>query len=78
MRAAVSALVLIAAVASADAALAQTRGAMPGRERQQLGIPSGPQTPRIQLRDGRPAPVIETPQKRKPVKRKRSSATPRR
>ncbi len=74
MRVAVSALVLIAAVAAADAALAQTRGAVPGRERQQLGYPSGPQTPRIELRDGRPAPVIES-QKKKPPKRKRSRAT---
>jgi hypothetical protein len=72
MRAAVSALVLLAAIAAADVAFAQTRGAAPGRERQQLGFPSGPQTPRIELRDGRPAPVIET-QKRKPPKRKRTT-----
>lgn len=77
MRAAVSALVLIAAVVAADAAFAQAPGAMPGRERQQLGVPSGPQTPRIELRDGRPAQVIQTP-KRKPPKRKRSRTGTRR
>jgi hypothetical protein len=64
---------LILTVVSAEAALAQ-RGAMPGRERQDLFFNPTPSAPQIQLRDGRPAPVIETKPRKKPrpVKRKRT------
>jgi hypothetical protein len=67
----VAALILTAV--TADAARAQ-RGAAPGRERQDLFFNPTPSAPQIQLRDGRPAPVIETaPRKKtKPVKRKRT------
>jgi hypothetical protein len=67
------AVALILTAMAADAALAQ-RGVAPGRERQDLFVNPTPSAPQIQLRDGRPAPVIETaPRKKtKPVKRKRS------
>jgi hypothetical protein len=44
---------------------------MPGRERQQLLDQPFPSTPRIQLQDGRPAPVITTPDRKRPPKRKK-------
>lgn len=71
MRATIAAAAILAVLA-ADAALAQ-RGANPGRERQDLFFNPTPSAPQIQLRDGRPAPVVEpAPRKKpKPVKRKR-------
>ena len=46
--------------------------ARPGRERQQLGDPLGNPVPRIELRDGRPAPVFETGKKSSKRKKCRS------
>lgn len=67
------AMALLLAIAAIDAAAAQARvpsGAMPGRERQQLGDPLRQPVPRIELRDGRPAPVVQTRPAKRPVKRK--------
>jgi hypothetical protein len=59
-----------------ETVLAQTRptipnSALPGREREQLLGKPGPQpgVPQIELRDGRPKPVIELPRKNTPSKR---------
>jgi hypothetical protein len=67
---------LLAAFVS-ESALAQVRptipnSALPGREREQLWGRPGPPlgVPQIELRDGRPAPVIQPSKKRKPVKRR--------
>jgi len=57
------------AVAEAWAQPLVPPGARPGRERQQLGDPLANPVPRIELRDGRPAPVFETG--KKPSKRKK-------
>ena len=72
MRTAIAAAVLVLAI-SADAAFAQRipSSAMPGRERQQFGDPLGPPVPRIELRDGRPAPVFETGKDTRPAKRRK-------
>jgi len=48
--------------------------ARPGRERQQLGDPLGPPVPRIELRDGRPAPVFQTRKATRSAKRSRCRA----
>jgi len=74
MRTTFAATALFLTAVLGDAAWAQRSGAMPGRERQDLFFNPTPSAPQIQLRDGRPAPVIEpAPRKKtKPVKRKRS------
>jgi hypothetical protein len=72
LRAAAAALLLV--IAATDATFAQPRipsSAMPGREREQLFDPLSPPVPRIELRDGRPAPVFEIGKQRRPAKRKR-------
>jgi hypothetical protein len=56
-----------------DAAHAQSGipgGNRPGRERERFFDPVQTQAPRIQLRDGRPAPVFETTRTKRPAKRK--------
>jgi len=59
-------------IVTIDAAFAQRipSSAMPGRERQQLFDPLSPPVPRIELRDGRPAPVYEIGKTTRPAKRK--------
>jgi hypothetical protein len=77
MRTRIAALALIVTAVGADVALAQ-RGPAVGRERQDLFIDLTPRAPQIQLRDGKPSPVIQTPsQKKKPAKRKRSRSSTR-
>jgi hypothetical protein len=71
-----SAVLLLIAVLARDA-LAQARpqvpsSALPGRERERFIDQPYPPVPRIQLQDGRPAPVITTPDRKRPAKRKRS------
>jgi hypothetical protein len=68
-----AAVALLLAFMTIDAAVAQRipSSAMPGRERQQLGDPLSPPVPRIELRDGRSAPVFEVGKPRRPAKRKR-------
>ena len=60
-------------IVTIDAAFAQRipSSAMPGRERQQLVDPLSPPVPRIELRDGRPAPVYEIGKTKRPAKRKK-------
>jgi hypothetical protein len=66
--------VMLGAMPVADA-LGASRipsSAMPGRERQQLFDQPFPQVPRIELQDGRPREVIQTPRKSRPAKRNRN------
>jgi hypothetical protein len=66
---------LILTMVGSDA-LAQTKipsSAMPGRERERFIDQPFPPTPRIQLQDGRPAPVIVPPDRKRPSKRKKSA-----
>jgi hypothetical protein len=72
MRTALASAAFALAIVAAGEACAQPLippSARAGRERQQLGDPLGPTVPRIELRDGRPAPVYETG--RKAAKRKK-------
>ncbi len=65
---------LLLTIVTIDATVAQRipSSAMPGRERQQLFDPLSPPVPRIELRDGRPAPVYEIGRKKpRPAKRKK-------
>jgi hypothetical protein len=69
----VVAAALLLTIVTIDATFAQRipSNAAPGRERQQLFDPLSPPVPRIELRDGRPAPVFETGKPSRPAKRKR-------
>lgn len=81
MRLAIATFAIVLAVAACETALAQSKPAIPnsalaGREREQfLGKP-GPQpgVPQIELWGGRPQPVIEQPQNKRPAKRRKNSA----
>jgi hypothetical protein len=77
MHRAFAAIVISIGIVAPDWAIAQARPAVPstaqpGRERQQLLDQPSPPTPRIQLQDGRPAPVIVSPDRKRPPKRKKS------
>jgi hypothetical protein len=82
-RASATAALLALIVMLPEAAAGQTRptipsSAMPGREREQLLDQPFPPTPRIQMQDGRPAPVINTQKEAPPSKRKKRRGSKRR
>lgn len=74
MRVSMAAMALTLIIATMGAVCAEPRvrsGDMPGRERERFFDPLSPPVPHIELRDGRPAPVVETGKKPRPVKRKK-------
>jgi hypothetical protein len=72
MPAAVLLLVMLAGDTLAQAAPRIPSSATPGRERERFIDQPFPPVPQIELQDGRPAPVITSPNQQRPAKRKKS------
>ncbi len=73
MQALIASAVLVAAIVASDGALAQhiPSSDLPGRERERFLDQPYPPTPRIQLQDGRPAPVFTTSKSKSQNKKRR-------
>jgi hypothetical protein len=70
-------IVVLPEIAAAQSRSTIPSSALPGRERDRFIDQPYPPTPRIELKDGRPAPVF-TVQDAQPVKRKKKRAPKRR